>query len=200
MSKEEVVKEMLSDFDLVMRKSRYEIKALRRFFLKTKKYPFVKAYDYVTPKTKNNWIYFIEAKTKDDIFQVFINYHYTSIGLMAALVHTDKTIVFYTSHFFTRFIEREKLDISKPQDMIKKYFILNYVSSFEIQNNPSGKADEFIGRVNTGVVLGVRTKNKIMVCNTYLSNDMLHKDQTLIVSNLKADVDNYQLMLDTGLI
>ena len=67
MSKEEIIKEMLSDFDLVKRKSEYVIKDMRRQLLKTKQFPIIKSYDYVTPKTKNNWIYLLEIKSKDDI-------------------------------------------------------------------------------------------------------------------------------------
>lgn len=108
MNKDEIVKEILSDFAVVKRKADHGYKDIRRLLLKTKKYPFVKAYDYVTPKSRNNWIYIFEVKNKKDIFQTFVNYHYTSIGLMAGLVTTDMDITFHTGHFFSRFVEREK--------------------------------------------------------------------------------------------
>ncbi len=200
MSKEEVIKEMLSDFDVVRRKSEYSIKELRRQLLKTKKYPLIQSYDYLTPKTKNTWVYILDLKSKNDIFQTFVNYHYTSIGFMAALVSTDMSITFYTGHFFTRFVEREKLGISQPGEMIKKYFILNPFCQFEAQGKLNDGAKEVMGLVHSGVVLGVKTKNNIIVCNTYLSKDMLRKDQTLIANSLKAELDNYMAMEKAGLI
>ena len=200
MSKEEIIKEMLSDFDIVKRKSEYVIQDLRRLILKTKNFPIVKAYDYVTPKTKNKWIYIVEVKTKDDIFQTFVNYHFTSIGLMAALVATDMSITFYTSHFFTRFIEREKLSITKPEEMIKAFFTMNPVIKYEVQKKLEDGANEILGAASTGVVLGIRSNKKIIVCNTYIPNEMLHKDQSLIVNSLKSELDYYTAMKEAGLI
>ena len=200
MSKEQIIKEILFDFDAVKRKSEYVIKDLIKELQKSKKYPFVKAYDYVTPKTKNHWIYITQLKTKHDIFQTFINYHDTSIGIRAGLVMTNMEIVFFTGHLFKRFAEREKLDIASPVDKIKKFFTQNPVLSYDFLAELGDGAHEIIGRVKTGVVLGIRNKKKIMVCNTYLSNEMLKKDQTLIANSLKAEIDYYLSTKNPGLI
>lgn len=200
MSKDEIIKEMLHDFDIVRRKSVYILKDVQKQLIKSKKYPFVQAYDYVTPKTKNNWIYILEFQNKKDIFQTFVNYHYTSIGLMAGLVTNDMEITFYTGHFFSRFVEREGLNISNPIDKIKEFFKLNPILGSEVQEELEGGAREFIGRVKTGVVLGIQSKKNILVCNTYLSNEMLRKDQALITNSLNAELDNYQRMVDERLI
>lgn len=61
-------------------------------------------------------------------------------------------------------------------------------------------AREIIGVVNTGVVLGVRNKNKITICNTYLSNDMLKHDQALVTKSLKSELDDYIALIKTGVI
>ena len=200
MSKEEIIKEMLLDFDIVRRKSDFVVKDLISELSKTKKYPFVKAFDYVTPKTKNKWIYIIELKTKNDIFQTFVNYHDTSIGIRAGLMMTNKEIVFFTGHFFKRFAEREKLDIVNPVDKMKRFFAQNPVLNYEVLAELDGGANEIIGKVKSGVVLGIRNKKKILVCNTYLSNEMLRNDQTLIANSLKAEIDNYLLMNNPGLM
>ncbi len=200
MSKEEIIKEILFDFDMVKRKSEYVIKDQISELSKTKKYPFVKAYDYVTPKTKNKWIYIIELKTKNDIFQTFVNYHDTSIGIRAGLVMTNKEIVFFTGHFFKRFVERGKLDIASPIDKMKEFFTLNPMLSYEDRDELVGGGYEIIGRVKSGVVLGIRNKKNILVCNTYLSNEMLRNDQTLIANSLKAEIDYYISTQNPGLM
>lgn len=200
MSKEEVIKEMLSDFDIVRRKSEYKIKEVQRELIKSKKYPFARAYNYVTPMTKNNWIFWLEFKSKSDIFQTFVCCYYTSVGLMAALVNNDMEITFYTGHFFSRFAEREGLEIINPIDKIKKYFLLNPVMSSDVRAQLDGGAREVLGKVNTGVVLGIRNKKDIMVCNTYLSHDMLGRGQEIIANSLKAEIDNYEKMVAEGVI
>lgn len=200
MSKEEVIREMLSDFDIVRRKSEFVIKEVQRQLIKSKKYPFAKAYDYITPKTKNTWIYWLEFKSKNDIFQSFVCCYYTSVGLMAGLVSTDMEITLFTGHFFSRFAEREGLNIINPIDKIKKYFLLNPVMVSETREELEGGAHEIIGKVNTGVILGVRNKKRIMICNTYLSHAMLGKDQALIADSMKIEIENYNKMKDEGAI
>ena len=141
MSKAEIIKEMLHDFDIVRRKSVYILKDVQKQLIKTKKYPFVQAYDYVTPKTKNNWIYILEFQNKKDIFQTFVNYHYTSRGLMVGLVSNDMEIIFYTGHFFSRFVEREQLDIINPLDKIKEYFKKNPEMTSKEEKELEGGSD-----------------------------------------------------------
>lgn len=200
MSKEEIIKELNSDFDIVKRKSEFVIKDLRRTLLKTKTFPIVKANEYVTPKTKNKWIYIHEITSKDDIFQTFVNYHYTSMGLMAALITTDKNITFFTGHFFSRFVEREKLSIELPVDKIKAFFIANPAFHFEVLKQLESGASEILGKVKTGVILGIRTKNNIYVCNTYLSDALLRKDQSTVADYLKVELENVEAMQKAGLI
>ena len=200
MSKEEIIKEILFDFEMVKRKSEYVIKDLISELSKTKKFPFEKAFDYVTPKTKNKWIYIIQLKTKNDIFQTFVNYHDTSIGIRAGLMMTNKEIVFFTGHLFKRFAEREKLDIASPIDKMKRFFTQNPVLNYDVLEKFDDGAREIIGRVKTGVVLGIRNKKNILVCNTYLSNEMLRNDQTLIANSLKAEIDYYLSTKNPGLI
>jgi len=199
MNKEEVTKEILVDFAFVKRKSEYNILQLKKELSKSKKYPFIKAYDYIAPKTKNTWVYILEIRNKNDIFQIFVNYHFNSKGLMAGLVNNDLTIVFYTGHFFQRFVEREKLEIVTPPEKIKEYFIQNPIINYEATLLEDG-AQEIIGTVKTGVVLGIKNKKGMLICNTYLSNEMLRTDQTLITKGLKAELDNYVEMEKRGLI
>jgi len=199
MTKEEITKEILVDFAIVKRKSEYVIEKIKKEIFKSKKYPFIKAYDYIAPKTKNTWVYILEIRNKHDIFQTFVNYHYSDKGLMAGLVNNDLAVTFYTGHFFSRFVEREKLKIINPVEKIKEYFIQNPIISYEATELEDG-AQEIIGTVSTGVVLGIKSKKGILVCNTYLSNEMLRKDQTLIAIGLKAEMDNYVEMEKKGLV
>jgi hypothetical protein len=206
MSNDEIVKEILTDIAVVRRKLEYTAKDVRKQLLKTKKYPFIKCYDYISP-TKNNWIYLLEFKSKSDIYMSFINYHYTSIGLRAGLVTSfdlkswDEDFIFFTGHFFSRFVERENKVFVNPIDKIKLFFTLNADIMFAVKEEElEGGGREVIGTGNIGVVLGIKSSKGIFICNTYLSNEMLRKDQTLITSQLKEELDHYLRMEKEGKI
>lgn len=196
MSNAEVVNELLSDYESVNRKSRYTVEKELKILFKTKKFPVFKAFDYVTPKSKNRWIYMLDMKSKNEIYQIYVNYHYTQIGLRAALVMTDGDITFLNGHLFQRFVEREGLDISNPVDRMKEFFRLNQQISYQVNETLPDGTRKMIGTFKTGVVLGIRKKigykRGLVICNTYISNDMLQGNQGLIISGLKEELDNYQ--------
>ena len=47
MSNKEIIKELLSDIEIVKRKADYLLEDIRRILIKTKTFPFLKIYDYV---------------------------------------------------------------------------------------------------------------------------------------------------------
>ncbi len=200
MSYDEIVKELLSDVDVVKRKAEYSLNEVRRILIKTKAYPFVKAYDYLTPKTKNNWIYVLEINSKHDSFVTPVNYHYTDIGLRAGMVTSSSEVIFYTGHFFTRYAEREELNLPNSLDKMKSFFTLNPHINYQTSRKLEEGVFEIFGTVKTGVVLGKKIAHNIIVCNTYLSNEMLKGNQTLISSEQKAELDNYISMRNAGKI
>ena len=200
MSNEEIVKQLLFDFDIVKRKAEYSLQDVRRTIIKTKAYPFIKAYDYVTPKTKNNWIYILEVRTKNDSFVTPINYHYTDIGLRAAMVTSKLDIIFYTGHFFARYAEREGLNLPNPIEKMKSFFILNPHINYKTIEKLEDGVFEIFGTVTTGVVLGKRIAHNLMVCNTYLSNEILKGNQVGVSSQQKAELDYYISKRNAGKI
>lgn len=200
MSNEEIVKELLYDIEIVKRKAEYSLEMVKRILIKTKSYPFIKAYDYVTPKTKNKWIYVLEIKSKNNSFVTSVNYHYTDIGLRASMVTSNMDIVFYTGHFFTRYAEREGLNLPSPVDKMKLFFSLNPHINYRIEKQLEVGVFEIFGTVKTGVILGKKIAHNIMVCNTYLSNEMLKGNQVDVASEQKAELDYYVSMRNSGKI
>jgi hypothetical protein len=200
MSNEEIVKELLSDVEIVKRKAEYSVEEVRRMLIKTKAYPFIKAFDYVSPKTKNKWIYVLEINSKYDSFVTPVNYHYTDIGLRAAMVTSTGNIVLYTGHFFTRYSEREDLNILNPVDKMKDFFMLNPQINYKTERKLEDGVFEIFGTVTTGIVLGKKIAHNLMICNTYLSNELLKGNQILVSSEQKAELDYYIAMRKAGRI
>jgi hypothetical protein len=146
MSNKEIIHEILMDFDSVERKLVHSIKDAQRFTTKTKKYPFIRTYDYVTPKTRNNWIYVIEIKNKKETYYSMINYHHTNKGLRAGYVTTEKSVVLLNGHLFSRYIEREKLNIILPVEAIKEFFRHNSQIYFQTEKELENGASEIANR------------------------------------------------------
>jgi hypothetical protein len=191
MSNEEIIKELLHDVDIVTRKAEYLHDELKRLLIKSKEYPFTKTYEYVTPKSKNNWIFILEIKSKKESFATAINYHYTDIGLRAAMITSTKSIVFYTGHFFTRYAEREALNLPNPVDKMKKFFTMNPHTNFKVERKLEEGVFELFGTASTGVLLGKKVSHNLMIINTYLSNELLKGNQTIVSSQQKAELDYY---------
>ena len=201
MTRSEILKELHSDYDVVNRKVQFMMPKVIRENIKAKAHPFVFTTDYITPKSKNNWIFAWDCRTKrvKEIYTTFINYHYTSKGLRAVMVTEKKEFAFFTGHFFSRYDEREKLNIIQPLEKVKAFFKQNpYLNinsrGTELENN----VFEFIGAVNSGTVLGIRGIDNVVFCNTYLSNEMLKGEQIDIHKELKGELGKYHLMKKSG--
>jgi hypothetical protein len=196
MTKPEIVKELRNDFAIVRRKAKYVSFALQRQLKKTKNYPFLKIFDYTTPKSKNKWIFFLQFRNKKSVLQMFLNHHYNSKGLMVCVMTSEGNLNFYSGHVFARFAQRDEMEIINPVDKIKKFFTLNNQIVFQSIKDLDGGASEVIAKVNTGVLLGIENRYGILICNTYLSHELLFKDQTLIINALKPQLD--ELMQEYG--
>ena len=116
------------------------------------------------------------------------------------MVTSRNEVVFYTGHFFTRYAEREELDLPNPADKIKEFFTLNPHISYTTDRQLEEGVFEIFGTVKTGVVLGKKIAHNLMVCNMYLSNEMLKGNQTHVSSEQKADLDYYVAKRNAGKI
>jgi len=190
MSNKEMKTEIMTDVNTVFKKFTFTEREVDRMLIKTKGYPFIKAFDYVTPKTKNTWIYIIEKQTKKHTYFILLNYHYTDKGLRVGLVTTEMDVIFLNGHLFSRYVLREKTPITNPIDKIKEFFIKNPMIMHEREMDKSG-INKLIGKVNTGVVLGVETREGFNIYNTYVNNDLLRKDQSILAESLQAELDLY---------
>jgi hypothetical protein len=191
MSNSEVAKAVLADVDALQRKIPHIEREADRFVIKTKKFPFIKAYDYVTPKTKNTWIIILEKKSKNETLYSLINHHYSSKGFRAAMVTPEMEVVLLNGHLFKRFNTREDLNLPEnPVIRVKDFFMKNPL--FMIERIPTENEDVFqvICKVNTGLILGIQTSD-VTICNTYLSNDLLRNDQKILAESLNKDMETF---------
>jgi hypothetical protein len=191
MSIKEIVNEILEDYESVHKKVCYTVKEVERNLIKSKKYPFVRVYDYVTPKRKNNWIYLIEVRGKRKVFVSFINYHYTNKGLRVAWLITEEKVALVNGHLFSRFAEREFIDITNPIDIIKEFFVRNPQIVIRGEKVIENGVTKIFGTTNTGVVVGTENEDKIYILKTYLPLRILKGNQVNIANIHKAQLEHY---------
>lgn len=195
MTHEEVMKEILYDFTIANRKGDYIIDKLRRELIKSKKYPFLKIYDYVSP-SKNKWLLIVEIFSKKEGSVICINYHYTDIGLRAGYCMNNEDnnkVAFFNGHLFSRYAERKKLNIISPIDKMKSYFLSN--PNLMLGKRMDLKDDEVyktMGIVNDGMIFGKRITPDLAIFNTYISPDLMTKEQNDIFQTQSINLRKVQ--------
>ena len=152
-------------------------------------------YDY-TSKNKNKWIVKIDIGRKDTA-STFITYLYIDNRIVAVQLIDAPFILYYTSHFFKRFKERLKLDIIKPEDIIKKYIWDSTCFYPKVLEKLDDEHLKIYIICEQGTILGtLHTKSGICKMNTFLSPDMLKTDQIEMEKEMKERLTKYNI--DSG--
>jgi hypothetical protein len=137
---------------------------------------YPKAYSIKTA-TKNTWILFFsmaprETKYKgiDSINVSYVVYYYNATGLRVFHHTSGKQIEVYNGHFFTRYNERMHLNLDKPLDIVKKYFMYGSHSIYSIEKKDD--KEYTIGISSEGILLGeLQHDRQWLVNKTFISRD-----------------------------
>ena len=177
MTLEEIRKEIDKDYPILFRKAGYVMHKLERVLSKPEKEQgFVHFYDYCS-KYKNHWIYRIQITKKESSVSCLLLYH-NDRGHVAIGATPDRTIVYYTGHFFERFNQRCKLGLKSLDDIYHAY--LNSICRFGFIDIEEIAPDVFktFCVIESGIILGMHNRRlKLFKANTFISNDMLRNDQ-----------------------
>ncbi len=187
----EIKNEWEKEFPIIFRKATYVAKEIHKTLKLSKDGEIVKYFDYLS-KYKNNWIYSICLTKKRDYF-IFLVYNYDRQGLNAYTVMggDDNYMFVFTAHFFKRYNERRKLNLVKPNDILRAFMDDNHSFSVQPLDDLNENMNNIICTSDTGVLLGTAdTKQKIYRMNTYLTNDMLKEDQKAITTALHEEFDH----------
>ena len=180
MNSEELVREIIKDYPMVLRKGEYALKDLRRPALKSKNKHVQKIFDYES-KNKNKWIIFCDYHTKDPLWYIVI-YFVNKSGLQAYLVDDNKRVLYhYSGHFLERYNERflHEPSLSKIE-ILKRYLSKNASAYIEVHPETEKYQHPVFGRAKEGVVFGnVELQGiwSIIHVRTFISNDMIHEGQ-----------------------
>jgi hypothetical protein len=181
MTFEEIRKEFEKDKIALLRKVGSHSNHVVRIMRKTNATTFKKYFEWISPN-KNRWWYEFDADYKIAKNNFYIKtyclfFTERSYAVIVYSMVTDQ-ITYFTSHFFTRYFEREHLPTQDPHLVIRSFIDNNS----ELVTQPlkhlfEEKYDSFI-QMKTGVGFGtMHHKIKLVEVRTFITNDMLRGKQ-----------------------
>lgn len=175
----EMRKHVLGDVPALTKKMKPHIDAIVKIMRKTKLTQFNKFYEYMTPHSKNRWLYKIERQSKiDRTLVITLTYFHTSKGYAAILYNlTSKRIFYFAPHFFDRYCER-KLDIKNIKQLLTTFIEENNRLIILPQSEIiDGKQDANV-QIKHGMGLGsYHPEIDFVEMRTFINNNMLKGDQ-----------------------
>ncbi len=177
MTREELAKEILKDYESVLRRTIHWEKKLRKAAQKTKNPCLQQIFDYRS-KRLNNWIVVDNVFKKKSSFNLGVHFA-DNEGYHAYVVSGDqKALIHYSSHFLYRYNERcvKQMDIKKV-DLIKRFMSRNTLGNYVHLPDEQYK-HRFFARTGEGVSLGFIEYLKsttIFHHKTFIANDMVHE-------------------------
>ena len=149
---------------------------------KTNMSKYDKYFDYTSPR-KNRWVYRFSATGRGENYFHITNYCYfythNSYAVITYMPETNH-LIYLSGHFFTRFLQREKLATESIHDVVRTYFETNnrLVTDGIKEEKPGTGIFQAFVQTKTGVGLGyVYSKLKVTEMRTFITNDMLKGDQ-----------------------
>jgi len=193
MSETEIQNELSKDYKSCIARIQKDMNKYRRGIIKASKFPFYfKPIEHTSP-SKNNFIIYVDAKSKKDALMPFITivaYYNRPEGIYAAMIFPvfggKFKVLIYPPHFFKRYKERYiKEDLSNIM-VIKAFFRNNPTYMLQVVED-----ENFSGSCNQGFVFGKILNPSISIIKTFISTDMLKGDQTSLNEILLNELNDY---------
>lgn len=157
---------------------------------KTNMSSYDKYFDYISPR-KNRWVYHFGASAKGKDNFTITNYCYFYTHSSYAVINyapvTDH-LTYLSGHFFTRFLQREKLNTESIHDIVRTYFKTNETTVTQAikEEKPGTGIYQAFVQSKTGVGLGyIYSKERITEMRTFITNDMLKGNQVELSKQLE---------------
>ena len=180
MSFEEIRLEYDRDKEVVANKILLVGKQYNKYMRQYKVSKFDKYVEY-TSLRKNKWIihYYTEGEKPQLTFTSWCHFlTEKSYAVILAIPLEDK-LVYYTGHFFTRYVERMKLEANIPsQEVIKTFINENAKVATDYFDQVAPQQWQAFYQYKEGVGLGFEHRNlRLMEVRTFITNAMLGKNQ-----------------------
>jgi len=159
--------------------------------LKEEKYHTFKRIDFTSKTTGFEYhiIPFVFSK-RDYLkfgvkYSVFLTFRMHNQIWSCNLCDEYRTPLFFTPHFFDRYELREGIESESRLELMTVFFTRNH-SYIGTAYNHSKHPDSIFVTMDEGIGLGTMVEGSVVLVKTYISNGLLHKNQTDIQSESKT--------------
>ncbi len=196
MTLEEIRREVEKDYPILLRKTSYVlIKIAKRLSIAQKEKGFVQFFEFCS-KYRNHWIYRTIITKKQSFVSSLLLYH-NGRGHVAIAVTQHRDIIYYTAHFFKRYNERRKLNLKTNDEIYHTFLNENIFFKFEKLQEVEPGIFKIFCVIDSGIVLGMYNSHlHIVKANTFISHDMLRKDQLALKRKLINELEKYKHLSD----
>ena len=202
MSYEEIADQYMDDFPNLLSKGKtFQVK-FGSLVKRSRKYPVTAQYEYTSHIGKNRYLFCYTAYKRSDWENPYCNAIciFEGKGGKYAMTTTNfqKTVIIFTPHFFSRYRERilhgEEI---YGETLMKRYFSRNTRFILKEINENFAKAykryedDEsqtYAAKVFEGNIFLKMYSDKVIICRTILSDEMLYDNQTEAFGELQDEL------------
>ncbi len=189
MTELEFQEEIYEDAKNVAVYSRHLVSRFRRIVIKSKHFPVIKEYDYLSPQN-NRWVIQLEAKSKKETgrksrmgffcyFDSSHGYYVVSLTVAPSILKRKHQLVLYIPHFFSRYAERNQVE-KTGVELIRHYFKKNENAGYHIEGKQLSDTTyerTVSGSTAEGVALGFISGHDTVFFKTFISHDMAKGEQ-----------------------
>jgi hypothetical protein len=188
MTFEEIRAEFEKEKKALMNKVFLHGKQVSKLMRKTNMHTYHKYFEYYSPR-KNHWFYKLTTIEENKGQLGFMLYcHFVTKRSYAIIFYDVKTdrLYYHTSHFFTRYFQREGLASERPYDIIKAFAESNTKIITQSLKEISPGVWQLFGQMTQCVGLGyIHHKFNIHEYRTFITNNMLKGTQVELSKQLE---------------
>ena len=199
MTFEEIRQEMDKEKGSLVNKIKTHIIQIHKLMRKYNMHTLDKEYEYIS-KRKNRWVYRVhnDKSNKDYIWYDLYCLYYTQRSYAVVIYNVEEnTVNYYTSHFFTRYFQREGLDREDVKEIIRTFFSRSAKGAYQPLKQVSDDVWQIFNQTENGVALGYRhDKLNLFEYRTFINNSML-KGSQIEMSKQLAEKFNFHVVRKT---
>jgi len=190
MTYEEIRAEFEKEKKPLMNKVLSHGKRIEKLMRKTKMSSYDKHFDY-TSLRKNKWVYSFFTGPKGKLYIHLYSYFYTKRSYAIIYYGININRLYYiTSHFITRYFERQCLDTESPYKVIRAFTEANTKVVAHPKEKVGYQIYRLFGQMTDGVALGyIHQRINLHEYRTYITNEMLKGDQIELSKKIEEKFD-----------
>ncbi len=190
MTFDEIRRLLFLEIEEVIQRTEKQFPKIKRDVLKRKLKNQKVVYFYrLTTKNKTKWLTRV-AKHKGSKYKIISYYgsffRDTKGFRYIELNKEDESLEIYNAHFLYRYVERMKLDLTEPLEIMKAFFLANTgVSVINYDQEIDEEVYKIYSQTPEGIKLGIHDRiRNVVIWNTFISANEYKGEQKLLIEKM----------------